>query len=133
MFDSIVVRMWADVETGLPVRMKMDITQNNGKMKMHVVTDNYQWNLDIDPSEFEPIIPDDYTAGPTMKIPKMDAEAAIKGLRKFVELAGHYPEKLNLMDMMGEISKIKREEEKQTEEEPLQIGNEKLIAIECVQ
>ncbi|MCK4627444.1 MAG: hypothetical protein KAT56_00500 [Sedimentisphaerales bacterium] len=117
MFDSMITRLWVDVEEGLPVCMEMDITQNKGQMKMHMVADNYQWNIDIDPSEFEPIIPDDYTAGPSMKIPKMDAEAAIGGLKKFLELTGHYPEKLNLMDMVGEISKIKREEEKQVEAE----------------
>jgi len=132
MFDSMVTQLWVDVEEGLPVRMEMDITQNKGQMKMHMVADNYQWNIDIDPSEFEPIIPNDYTAGPSMKIPKMNEETAIGGLKKFLELTGHYPEKLNLMDMVGEISKIKKEEEKQAEEKPLQIGNEKLVAIEVM-
>ena len=107
MFDSIVARVWVDVENGWPVLMEMDITTNDEQMKMHMVMDDFQWNLQIAPSEFEPVIPDDYTEMANIQIPKMDDEAAVEGLSKFAEITGRYPHELNPMKMAQELARDK--------------------------
>ena len=122
--------LWVDVESRLPVRMKMDFKMNE-QMQMSGVVYDYQWNVQVDASEFEPVIPEDFTAFPTggMKMPGMTEEAAIEGLKFFAEMTGQYPKKLNLMNLMQEFSteknptdaalKIKEEMKQIPEEEKM--------------
>ncbi len=53
------VKMWIDVKTQLPVRGETDMRID--QMHMHYIVDNFQWGLSVDPREFEPTIPADYT------------------------------------------------------------------------
>lgn len=115
MFEKVHLEFWADVATGWPVQMKMDVTMPLGEktMEMQMVMYDYQIGIEIDPAEFVPDIGDDYTALPSMQMPKMDGNSAIEGLKKFIEIAGRYPKKLNMMNMMAEIGEVKKEEMKQ--------------------
>ncbi len=60
MFDSIVVRLWVDVETKLPVRLTAKGSSKKGEIAMDLVIEEFKWDITIDPAEFEPVIPDDY-------------------------------------------------------------------------
>jgi outer membrane lipoprotein-sorting protein len=107
--ENIELTLWVDVEKWLPVRTEMDFKMNE-QMQMHMVIFDFQWDIQVDASEFEPIIPEDFTASPTesMKMPSMTEEAAIEGLKFFVEMSGQYPKKLNLMNLMQEFSAIEK-------------------------
>lgn len=59
--DSYVARLWVAVDTGLPILIESDTVGNNGTLEIHTVQDNFQWNVELDASEFEPNIPADYT------------------------------------------------------------------------
>jgi ubiquinone biosynthesis protein Coq4 len=82
------------------------------QMQMHGVIYDYQWDIPIDVGEFEPVIPEDFTAFPTegMKMPSMTEEAAVEGLKFFAEIFGQYPKKLNLMNLIQEFSALKDSE-----------------------
>jgi hypothetical protein len=69
---------------------------------------DYQWDVPVEKSDFVPVIPDDYEAGPGegMKWPEMTEEAAIKGLKLVAGLTGRYPKQLSIVDLMHEISPI---------------------------
>ena len=54
-----VMRFWVDVETNLPVRIEM--TGMEGGQMMKIVMENFEWNVQLDESFFEPNIPADYT------------------------------------------------------------------------
>jgi hypothetical protein len=99
------VKVWVDVKTQLPVRMEMDMLIS--EMRMHGVMDNFQWDYPVDAATFQPVIPDDYTTlpGGPMKMPAMDEQGAIAGLKLFADLTGRYPEKLDLMSLMAELGK----------------------------
>lgn len=60
--DSCVVQLWVAVDTGLPVLVEVNTVGKNGTLKVHTVQDNFQWNVELDASEFEPNIPEDYRA-----------------------------------------------------------------------
>ena len=109
--ENIDIILWVDVENQMPVRSEMDFKMNE-QMQMSGVIYDYQWDISVDAAEFEPFIPEDFTAFPTdgMKMPSMTEEAAIEGLRFFVEMFGRYPKKLNLMNLMQEFSAIKNSE-----------------------
>ena len=115
MFDDLNVTLWIDINTGWPVQIEMEVTMEmKGKlMHMVMVMHDFQWGVQIDPAEFVPDIGDDYTAMADMKMPKMDADSAIEGLRMFADKAGRYPSKLNVMSIMSELSEIKAEQRKQ--------------------
>ena len=107
--ENLELTLWVDVEKWLPVRTEMDFNMNE-QMQMHCVIFDFQWDIQVDASEFEPIIPEDFTASPTesMKMPSMTEEAAVEGLKFFVEMSGQYPKKLNLMNLMQEFSAIEK-------------------------
>lgn len=57
-----IIRLWVDVETKLPVRIEVEeLGLESGQMRPHkLVMDNFQWNVELDASVFEPNIPSDY-------------------------------------------------------------------------
>ena len=104
MAEHVKVRLWVDVARWLPVREELDIRVNE-QMQMHGIVYDYQWNIQVYASEFQPVIPEDFTAFPAggMKMPEMNEEGAIEGLRMFAELTGKYPKTLNLLTLMQEL------------------------------
>ncbi|MCP4608887.1 MAG: hypothetical protein GY845_09255 [Planctomycetes bacterium] len=76
------------------------------------VQDVAQENILIDKTDFEPVIPEDFTAFPTdgMKIPSMSEEAAVEGLKFFAEIIGQYPKNLNVMNLIEEFQVLKDSE-----------------------
>jgi hypothetical protein len=107
MFDTVHVRLWSDARDGWPVRMEFSCSTNNNQFQMDMAAHDFQWNIDFDPAEFTCEIPADYSEMPKMQMPAMNADAAIPGLKKFVEITGRYPKSLNLMNMIQEITKAK--------------------------
>ena len=113
MFENFRGRLWVDVETDLPVRMEMDMEMEmptgddeSGLMQMSMVLDSFEWEAELEPSLFEPNIPDDYTKMAEVQMPGMDEGSAVKGLRVFAELTdGNYPASMNPMKIAAEASK----------------------------
>jgi outer membrane lipoprotein-sorting protein len=108
MAEDINTTLWVDVKTWLPVLLEMDIKMNE-QMSMKGVVYDYQWDIPVDAGEFKPVIPDDYTAFPTdgMKMPSMNEETAIEGLKFFAEISGKYPKKIDLMSLSQEFQALK--------------------------
>ena len=59
---NFVARLWVDVETELPVRLELEFVVD-GKLYTKMIFDQFQWNIHLDASDFEPDIPADYTLG----------------------------------------------------------------------
>ena len=59
--DSVLARVWVSMETGYPVMLEGEVT-GGGDEKIHIkgVLDQFQWDVELDPSLFEPDIPPDY-------------------------------------------------------------------------
>ena len=95
-FGQTDVKVWVNVETRLPVRSETFVTEAiDGEVRTHRVLDNYQWNVQVDVTEFEPNIPDDYTTrSGDITVPAFNEETAIKGFTVFADLAGEYPDNL---------------------------------------
>ncbi len=109
--ENVEITLWVDVEKWLPVRTEMDFKMNE-QMEMHCVIYGFQWDIPVDASDFEPVIPEDFTAFSTepLKMPGMTEEAALEGLKFFAEITGKYPKKLNVMNLIQEFSSIKDSE-----------------------
>jgi outer membrane lipoprotein-sorting protein len=54
---SLVARLWVSVETGYPVLFEGEF---HGSESGNVVFDQFQWNVELEASLFEPKIPADY-------------------------------------------------------------------------
>lgn len=106
MLGSLDVKLWVDVQTKLPVRMEI-ASQYKDKSQRHMVIEDFQWDLVVDATEFEPNIPQDYTSmtSEPITMPAMDEQSAINGLRLFLEKTGTYPEELSmkLMEHMKDL------------------------------
>jgi len=61
--DSLKARLWVSVETGYPVLLEFEVTRtvgDNEKVHIKAVMDQFQWDVELDESIFEPNIPADY-------------------------------------------------------------------------
>jgi outer membrane lipoprotein-sorting protein len=98
---EVDVKIWVDVKTGLPVRMDMKI-QATEQIAMEGTMHDFQWDVPVGAEEFNPVLPEDFTAGPGdgIKIPAMTEETGIEGLRLCAAFTGKYPENLNMMTLM---------------------------------
>jgi hypothetical protein len=94
---EVDVKMWADVKTKLPVRYEFTrahFDEMGDKIIEHeyFVMHNFQWDIPVDASEFEPVILNDYTVL-VVKFPAhITEEIAIQGLKLGTELLGSYPD-----------------------------------------
>jgi len=106
MMGQVDVKIWVDVKTQLPVRSEMDMQM--GDMQIHGVVHSFQWDCPVNADTFKPVIPADYTTlpGGPMKMPAMNEESAIAGLKLFADLFGRYPEKLDFMSLMTQLGKL---------------------------
>jgi hypothetical protein len=68
--DDVVIRMWVDVETHLPVVIEAEAvttdkaitTFTDGKpVHVQLLAGEFQWDVELAPEIFEPNVPDDYT------------------------------------------------------------------------
>ncbi len=110
-YESLVACLWVDVETRLPVRIKLDGVASGGAMQVQTVVDEFQWDIELDAHDFEPNIPTDYTRVAEIEetLDNKDEEIAIQGLRMFAEAAdGKYPSSLAFMTVTYEYSKAMR-------------------------
>lgn len=58
--DDAVTRLWVDIETGLPVRIELEGLAYRTTTEVKIVQDQFQWNVELPASDFEPNIPPDY-------------------------------------------------------------------------
>ena len=57
---SVMAQIWVSVETGYPVQYEYEFVRNNGEIRIGGVRDQFQWDVELDESMFEPNIPTDY-------------------------------------------------------------------------
>lgn len=118
---SIELTLWVDVENWMPFRSEMDLSSGE-QMQATAATYDYRWNVPVQASDFDPVIPQDFKPFSTdgMKMPGMSEADAVEGLKLFAEMTGRYPKKLNMLDVAQEIAafnEILMEELKKLEEE----------------
>lgn len=58
--DSPMLQLWVSVETGYPVLLEGNAVRAADGVRIEAVLDQLQWDVELDPSEFEPKIPPDY-------------------------------------------------------------------------
>jgi outer membrane lipoprotein-sorting protein len=104
---STELTLWVDVENWLPFRSEMDI-KSGEQMQITSATYDYRWNVPVQASEFEPVIPDDFKPFSTdgVKMPGMTEADAIEGLSLFAEMTGRYPKKLTMLELAQEIAAL---------------------------
>ena len=130
MFEYATARLWVEIGTDLPVRAEIEGVVAAGQMQMRVVMDDFQWNVELEPSLFEPNIPADYVSK-KMDMPKVNEATAVDGLRAFAELTdGRYPSSLAMMTLMKEISETLKT--KHGDKPTKEIKEEKLSALQSV-
>ena len=108
MMGDVKVTVWVDSATSLPVLIEMDMSMGE-QMRMKGIIYGFEWDVPVVAEDFVPVIPEDFESFPAggMKMPSMNEEGAIEGLKLFAELAGKYPKDLNLMTLMQQVGKLR--------------------------
>ena len=105
--SNLSARVWVAVDTWLPVRYELELDVSED---VHVssVADGYQWGIPVDASEFEPDIPEDFTANQMdgTQMPSFSEQGMIEALQMAAEFAGRYPETLDTGALQKLIEEI---------------------------
>ncbi|MBE0535216.1 MAG: zf-HC2 domain-containing protein [Phycisphaerae bacterium] len=133
MSDELLARLWVDVKTGWPVRMTMEIDQESG-VRIEMTTEDFVWDVAVDPAEFTAVIPEDYESMGNLKMAGFEnGEQLVSGLELFAEMSGgRYPRELSVMklsDEFGEIIKSNTTERLKAGLEPEEPDMQKILEI----
>ena len=109
--EDLKITLWVDIKSWLPVRAEMYAKLNEQSQSVGVIED-FEWDIPVVAGDFEPKIGEDFTAlpGSGMKMGEYTEQAAVEGLRFFAENLGKYPEKMNALSFMKELSAIEEGE-----------------------
>ncbi len=82
------LRVWVDVEEGLPVRMESEraIVAPGSKLKACTRFDNIRWNVAMNAEDFRPPAKEEITKSETIQTPTPDEATFIEGMRGLLEL-----------------------------------------------
>ena len=106
MAEDVKVTLWVDRKTELPVREEMQYKVNE-QMQTDIELYDFQWYVQVNADEFEPVIPQDYTNPlPNYKMPSFNEESAIDGLKFCEQILGRYPKKIDMMNLMMNMTEI---------------------------
>ncbi|MCK4887235.1 MAG: hypothetical protein KAS96_07580 [Planctomycetes bacterium] len=130
-FSDVKVELWADVESDLPVMMKINAAGENSIL-IDMVMDDFQWNVELDLAELEPNIPADYELMADVEIPGDDGKAAAEGLGIYADSLGKYPEKITIMAMMKELAEDMRKNIDPNNPEPSNEDMERMMKVQAV-
>jgi hypothetical protein len=105
--------LWVDAGTWLPVRSETEMELGEG-VRGTAVEYDYEWGLPVNAADFEPQIPEDFTAHETdgMQMPSYSEQGFIEALQLVLDFTGRYPEKLDhdtLRDLSLAIGQALRE------------------------
>ena len=106
MLESSLARLWVDIQTELPIRIEMEMQMGfkDSILNISMIMDEFEWDVELEASIFEPNIPNDYTLLAEMKMPNQDEGGAVTGLRLFAEITdGKYPSSMNTMRIIKEV------------------------------
>ena len=97
--------LWADVDTGWPVEITLEIADANGNEQMTIVVSDFQWDAKIDPATFASVIPDDYELMYKVNAERLEeGQQLIDGLKYFAEINdGKYPAELSIRGVLSEL------------------------------
>ncbi|MBN2132085.1 MAG: hypothetical protein JW741_21470 [Sedimentisphaerales bacterium] len=135
-FEQGKGRLWADVETDLPVRIEFEGTSAGGAIRTRLVVDQFNWDPVLTPADFEPNIPEDYTVMAEVDL-SANEETVVEGLRIFAGITGgKYPSSLDLMTSMQEVQYAfiieRRKRGVSIEQEPTKDEMSSILAIQGV-
>jgi outer membrane lipoprotein-sorting protein len=116
--ESSVIRFWVDVETELPVLIEWKRVTAGGKiLRMKTIIDEFQWDVKLESSVFEPNIPADYILMAEVDLSDNE-ENAVYGLQMFAQISGgRYPSSLTLLTATKEARKACEQNKDQSEDE----------------
>jgi outer membrane lipoprotein-sorting protein len=134
LFERGKGRLWVAVDTDLPVLIELEGVSAGGSVQISMTIDGFDWNADLQASDFEPNIPSDYTVMAKVDL-SGSIEAVIKGLRGFANITGgRYPGNLDLMTTGKEIGEayfaLRKKQGKSPEEKPTQEEMENILSIQ---
>ena len=105
---DVVGRLWVAADDGLPVRLEMEAYSKEGSKILDMTLYAFEWDLQIDLSELEPNIPDDYELVADLEL-SAGEKSVVQGLSFFAELTdGKYPNQLSAMTMVQELQDATR-------------------------
>jgi hypothetical protein len=107
-YNNYIGRLWVDVATEYPIRTEIEAEIGTGEEKINlvIITDGYEWGVELSPDLFKPDIPADFMMMAEVNMPNWDETSAIEGFKYFSELTkGRYPSSMNSESATQESSK----------------------------
>lgn len=134
LFERGKGRLWAAVDTELPVLIELEGTSAGGTVQISLTLDGFDWTPGLQAKDFEPNIPPDYTMMAEVDL-SGSIEAVIKGLRGFTQITqGKYPSNLDLMTAGKEVAEaygaMRQSQGRDDQDPPTQEEMENMLTIQ---
>jgi outer membrane lipoprotein-sorting protein len=101
--SDAAARLWVDVNSGLPVRMEVELGVAFLKMHVLAVYDQFEWDVPLEADLFVPEIPEG-AREIDVQIPPMTEQTLLDGLGLFAEVTGYYPPSLDPVSVTAGLS-----------------------------
>ncbi len=103
--------LWVDVDTNLPVRFSVSVPMPEQERPVVVQYEQFQWDVPLEASLFEPKIGDDYTLL-DMKLSRPTEQALVNTLDKIRTITGgQYPSDFSPVSVMTQVFTMPRSPE----------------------
>jgi len=103
-WDRTEAELWVDIETELPIRFEMIGEAGHGRIRRHLVLEDFEWNLNKTLNDYVTGIPRDYEL--IMNLPEIvgDEQHTIEALRIYSRLTkGRFPSTLAMETALEEV------------------------------
>ncbi len=101
--EASYMEIWVDEETRLPARMLVSVPLSTQAQPLKMAYDQFEWDVPLEASNFEPDIPDHYTKIDA-KLARPTEAALLNALQRIRELSGgRYPTALDGVSTLTEL------------------------------
>jgi hypothetical protein len=103
-WDHTEAELWVDIETQLPLRFEMVGEAGHGKVRRHLLLEDFEWNTGDRIEDYRTGIPGDYEL--IVNIPEVvgDEEHTIEALKIFAGMtSGRFPSSLSMETAIQEV------------------------------
>lgn len=100
------MRIWVDEATERPVRIEINVPPDSGK-PLTILLDKFEWHADVDPSIFEPVIPEGFIEL-DLQLPRPSEKTLLLALEEIKSLTGgRYTKTLQAVYAIAELTEMR--------------------------
>jgi hypothetical protein len=100
--EAAYAELWVDSQTRLPVKFMLSMPMPDQDMPLIMMYDQFEWDVPLEPSLFEPQLGEDYTEVDA-RLARPSEAALLNALRLIAKWTDEYPPDLSPVSVLGRL------------------------------